>query len=104
MDAPLAISQEVGPCELHAAHSPITIVNERHHIFPVYLQKRVWGEERVNTRANICSTGHNTVHYAIDYYFKHGSWPANVVGKTRDLAQRAVALYEEARLANNQAV
>lgn len=96
MLGPLTVNQDVAPCELHTSHSPITIVNERHHIFPLYLQTRVWGEVQDQRKMVICSTAHNTVHFAIEYYFKNNKWPVNVVGKTRDLAELAITRYQEA--------
>lgn len=96
MLSPLAVSQELEPCVLHSSHSPITVFNERHHVFPEYLQKRVWGETRDKEVQSVCSTGHNTVHGAITYYLDKAAWPAYAVGKTREMAAEAVKRYKEA--------
>jgi len=85
-----SVSQDVRPCELHAVHTPVTVVNELHHAFPQEWQKDIWGEVRDKTLVSICSTGHNTIHAAIRYYEKHFEWPSYCVGKTRDLAVYAV--------------
>lgn len=97
------ITQEEGPCELHAYHNPITVINEGHHIFPQYLQIKVWGEVRDNRKANICATAHNTVHYGIEHYLANGVFPAHVRGKTRALAQLGIDRYHEALAAQQSA-
>lgn len=97
-DGPLGIQNDIAPCQLHASHTPITIINELHHIFPEFLQRRVWGKTVDQRKISICSTGHSSVHYAIDTYLRLGTWPSNIVGKTRDLAQLAIERYEASLL------
>jgi hypothetical protein len=75
----------------------VTIVNELHHPFPQEWQKELWGEVRDDRRVSLCATGHNNVHAAIAYYEKNKKFPAWCVGATRDLAERAFALYEAAK-------
>lgn len=80
------------PCVLHRFHSPITILNEEHHPFPQSWQRKIWGEVRDNLTESVCATGHNSVHYAIDYFEDTGKFPWWCRGKTRDMAERAFAL------------
>lgn len=86
----MSVSQDVRPCELHAFHSPVTVVNELHHAFPQEWQNDLWGEIRDKTLVSVCSTSHNTVHAALRYYDKTGTWPDYCIGRTRDLAQYAI--------------
>lgn len=89
----LGVTQDVRPCEIHATHSPITIINELHHVYPQFLQRRLWGEVRDETLISLCATGHNTVHYAINHWLKNGEYPRSVIGRTRDLVESAVNWY-----------
>ena len=88
---PRSVSQDDRPCELHATHTPITVVNELHHAFPQEWQKDLWGEVRDKTLISMCATGHNNVHAAIRYFTKYGEVPAWCVGKTREAVLYAVA-------------
>lgn len=94
--APMSVSQEESPCVLHRTHKPISVINEMHHPFPQEWQKDVWGEVRDKRMVSLCATGHNTVHAAISYYLKHSEYPSWCIGKTRDLAERAFELKNEA--------
>jgi hypothetical protein len=96
MLGPLAVLNKLKPCELHTFHSPVTVYNEQHHVFPEYLQKRVWGKTLDQTKVSICATGHNTVHGAITNYLDKGVWPDYAKGKTLALAKEAVKRYQEA--------
>lgn len=84
------IKQEVAPCVLHKDHTPITVINELHHVFPKEWQNDIWGEVRDNTRVSICSTSHNSVHEALRIYERDGEWPGWCRGATRDLAEQAI--------------
>lgn len=79
-------------CVLHSLHSPVTVVNERHHPFPQEWQRKIWGKVLDNRTEPLCATGHNNVHAAINYYIKQGAWPRWCVGATRDLGEQAFAL------------
>lgn len=96
MHAPESVSQEDKPCVLHTDHSPITVVNELHHVFPMEFQNDVWGEVRDNTRISVCSTGHNNIHAAIRYWDKNHRWPDWCRGMTRLYASLAVTRRDSA--------
>lgn len=93
----LEASQEEAPCVLHLNHSPITVINEMHHPFPQAWQRALWGEVRDDRVVSVCATGHNSVHAAISYKEKHGSYPSWCVGKTRGLAETAFTLRDAAQ-------
>lgn len=97
MDTLREVTQQEEPCVLHKVHSPITVINERHHPFPQAWQKNLWGSVRDNRTVSICATGHNSVHSAIVYYEKNGKYPEWCVGKTRDLAEEAFFLRAKAK-------
>jgi hypothetical protein len=80
------------PCVLHASHSPVTIINERHHPFPQAWQEQLWGEVRDDRVVSVCATGHNSIHYAIGIVERTGKYPSWCVGKTRDIVEEAFAL------------
>ena len=88
------------PCSLHRFHSPTTLVEADHHVVP-----QSWciaaGVPIDPETVDICATGHENVHYAIDLLVEHkGIVPWLLwehIGKAeRDCAtrgyQRAVAL------------
>ena len=81
--APRKVTQHDRPCEVHKYHSPITVINELHHIFPQEKQKRVWGEVRDNREVSLCGTGHNTVTQSWLYHDKHLEWPEWCIGESR---------------------
>lgn len=84
--------QTTRPCYLHRFHSPLTVVNEEHHPHPQEWQKALWGKVKDNRTVSLCATGHNTVHYCIDYFEKNGKYPLWCRGATRALVQRAFIL------------
>lgn len=85
--------QKDHPCELHISHSPITVINEGHHRFPQFLQRRVYGKVIDNRLIYICATSHNTVHDAIYSWEDDGHIPKWIVGKTKDLIEEGIELY-----------
>lgn len=89
------VSQDVEPCVLHDSHSPITVVNERHHVFPLYLQERKFGEGNTpdQEKRAVCATGHSNVHAAITQFLKTGIYPDWCRGRTRDMAEEAIRRY-----------
>lgn len=96
------VNQADEPCTLHKVHTPPTVINEGHHIFPEYLQARVWGETRDKRKQVICATTHNSVHHAIDTFLRHGVWPKEVRGSARALAKLGIQRYNEALAAKGE--
>lgn len=50
------------PCELVVYHAPTPVMTEGHHIHPVFLQMRLWGEVKDNTLKFVCSNCHDAIH------------------------------------------
>lgn len=92
---PLMISSQISPCVLHKDHSPVTIINELHHIRPLYLQRRLWGAERNDERWSLCATGHSSVHSAIESALGGHGLPRWCVSKTRDLVEWTLRWYAD---------
>jgi hypothetical protein len=74
-------------------------------VFPLYLQTRVWPEvqneasrAKNKMRISACATGHNTIHFLIDYYMEFGDWPEHPK-RTSEVhwAKMAIKLYEDAK-------
>jgi len=98
---PAKIMQDApgGACVLHGTHSPRNVISELHHVFPVYLQAKVWpdGKVRDPEKRPICSTSHNTVHYGLSYVLEHGTWPTDCArGSAHDLAAEGLRRYQAA--------
>lgn len=84
------------PCTLHRVHKPKSWVQEKHHIFPEYLQRKVWGETRDRETADICSTSHNTIHMIIERLERNGTIPKRVGRSDRALALEGWRRYQKA--------
>lgn len=91
------VAQWDAPCVLHKFHSPVTIINERHHPFPQSWQRALWGEVRDNRTVSVCATGHNSVHEAIRVFERTQKFPEWCIGSTRDLVEEAFRLRDQAR-------
>jgi aminopeptidase C len=89
------VSQYAEPCVLHKTHSPITVINERHHPFPQAWQIDLWGDVRDSRTVAVCATGHNSIHEAIRYHEQWNKFPDWCRGATRLLAQEAFDLRDE---------
>ena len=61
------------PCKLYTHHAPRVVRTQGHHVFPMYLQRRVWGEVRDETLMWLCGTCHDSVH----------EWLGWLLGETR---------------------
>lgn len=96
MLGPLAVSQNESPCALHGSHRPMTWSNERHHIFPLYLQRKAWGEERDDERFVTCATGHNNVHLCVEDLIAGRAFRYKYSRSEVRLAREGVRRYEAA--------
>lgn len=62
---------EDGSCHVHKHHGAAQpIYLQSHHVFAKYLQQRIYHDDTVrdNTRANLCGTAHDTVHFFLDHF------------------------------------
>lgn len=47
---------------MRKSHNPTPIRTQSHHRFPEYLQRRLWGETRLEERLDLCGTDHDSIH------------------------------------------
>lgn len=83
-------------CVLHRIHFPKPSRTHQHHRFPKYLQLRIWPTVRHPQVVDVCPTGHDDVHAALDAIFAGRPIPKGVGRKERELAHEAVMLYTQA--------
>lgn len=81
-------------CAIHRIHLPRPAGAEMHHVFPLFLQRRVRATD--NERVPLCGTGHSDVHYAIDAILAKRVIPRGVGRSELKLAQLAVTRYRNA--------
>ncbi len=102
MTGPLQVAFRM--CVAHRIHLPRPVLAELHHLFPLYLQHRVWASvdpmrpstARVTERVPICPTGHSDVHAALDALLLGSKVPRGVGRGELALAKRAMEMYERA--------
>lgn len=92
-----SIPHAKAPCVLHRTHSPITVINELHHVFPMEWQRAIWGEVRDKQTISVCSTGHNNIHEAHRIHKRTGEFPTWCVGETREWAAEGLRRRQEAQ-------
>jgi hypothetical protein len=81
------------PCRVHKTHLPASRINEKHHVFPQWLQALSPIEvtpSLANKTEVICSTGHNNVHAGLNEYITLGSWPVWLRDSQKYLATQAI--------------
>lgn len=92
-------------CTIHKTHKPTPASSELHHIFPLYLQARVWADvdpnrpstARNKDRVAVCGTGHSDVHLAIDALLATKRTPRGVGRTERALADLALLRFSDAK-------
>lgn len=87
------------PCELYAhVDSPRPLRTQGHHIHPVYLQNRIYGQIRDPQLKYLCGLCHDAVHEVIDWLLGEGRQPNPAPGrKTLAEARRTVDWYLAAK-------
>lgn len=50
------------PCQMRLSHNPTPIRTQAHHRYPQYLQRRLWGEVRLQETVDWCGTDHDSTH------------------------------------------
>lgn len=84
-------------------HKPVPLITELHHVFPVYLQARVWADvdpARPQTahnkdRINLCGNCHASVHVLLDAMLAAKTLP-KAPRKLVTFAMRGLAAYHAA--------
>jgi hypothetical protein len=87
-------------CIVHQIHLPVPAAVELHHVFPVYLQARIWktvdpvhpSTARDKERIPVCGSGHTDIHMAIDALIGKAKPPKGVgraeLGFAREAGKR----------------
>lgn len=52
---------------MRLSHNPRPIRTQAHHRFPQYLQRRLWGEVRLQETVDWCGTDHDSTHAWISF-------------------------------------
>lgn len=86
------------PCALYADHGSSTpVITQGHHVYPVFLQNRVYGEIRRGDLVWLCGTCHDSVHAWLYWLLKERREPTTAVPpRAQRLADVAFQWYEAA--------
>lgn len=85
------------PCELYAYHAPTVTRTQGHHIFPVYLQNRVYGRIVLPDLIWLCGNCHDSTHEWLSWLLGDARHPDPVPPpRARALAQKAFDWYTTA--------
>ena len=92
---------EDAPCELYRDHgSARPCRTQSHHRFPLYLQKRLWGEIRLQDRIAVCGTCHDNIHAYLDWLLGEAYEPRpHPPARAKTEAQRVLAWFVNAQAA-----
>lgn len=98
--APRQASANLQPCELYLDHgSSRPVITQGHHVFPVYLQNRVYGHIRDGKLAYLCGTCHDSVHAWLYYLLGERKVPLSTVpNRAKAMAEVAAAWYERTQV------
>lgn len=90
---PMTAAAHLRPCELYTDHGSATpVITQGHHLYPVFLQNRVYGEIRLPKLMWLCGTCHDSVHAQL--YWLLGERAAPQVLVPRRARQRALTAFE----------
>lgn len=89
------------PCVGAGRHRPVPLITEQHHVFPLYLQARIWTDvdatrpstAHVKEFANVCGNCHATVHVVLAAMLARTTPPAGVARKLVAIARRGFDAY-----------
>jgi hypothetical protein len=92
-------AQTSAPCTIHTRHDPFSRINQKHHVFPQWLQALVPNTNPLaptvaRETVTVCATGHANVHAAINTYITTRAWPAWARGRQKALATEAIYFCE----------
>lgn len=97
MTGPLQAQAASKPCTLYSDHgSARYCVTEGHHLFPEYLQKRVYGQTVLKNTVWLCSNCHENVHAWLYFLLGERQRPAPEPPiRAKRLAIQAYDWYQE---------
>lgn len=81
------------PCALVAYHAPTPVMTEGHHIHPVYLQNRLYGNIQDNELKYMCSNCHDAVHAWLYWIMGERRQPPNIGRAAKAEAERTYAWF-----------
>lgn len=94
---PLTAQATERPCELHKNHSPVVVRTQGHHIFPQYLQIKVYGKVLHEELLWLCGTDHDSLHAWLSYALGESYKPEQPVGyATQAQVERVLEWYRSA--------
>lgn len=85
-------------CILHKSHRPKPSRLQKHHRFPLHLQKRVVTVDLAAAKALdiMCADGHSDVHVMINALLVGGPRPRGIGAAEAAAARRAIKLFRDA--------
>lgn len=87
-------SATLRPCEMYVDHgSSVPVITQGHHVYPVFLQNRKYGQIQDGTLQFLCGTCHDSVHAWLYWLLGERAQPAPTPPRARLLAQRAYDWY-----------
>lgn len=97
LEAPRSASAAERPCELYLDHgSARPVVTQGHHVLPLYLQWRKWGEYRSEELLWLCGGCHDSVHAWIYHLMGERYQPPKPPARAVRRAELTVAWFREA--------
>ena len=93
LDQPRSAFATKRPCVLVKTHAPAPVITEYHHSKPVYLQRRLYGEERYDADTWLCSNCHEAVHAWLYWLLRERAEPKNVGRAAKAEAYRTYMWY-----------
>ncbi len=94
---PRTASAVLRPCELYKYHAPVPVITQGHHVHPVFLQNRVYGQIRDNELKWLCGTCHDTVHAWLYWLLGERAQPEGVGYSAKREAQATFDWYTLAK-------
>lgn len=82
-----------GKCYLHSVHVPRPAELHYHHVYPLWMQKKL-GLDGPGETVLVCPTGHNNIHNLIDRLLE-GDIPLGRRGVTGRLALHAFEWFKD---------
>lgn len=81
------------PCELYSYHAPVPTLTEGHHVHPVFLQNKLYGQIVDNELKYLCSNCHDSVHEWIYWLLGQRRNEPHVGRLAKEEAQRTYDWY-----------
>lgn len=84
------------PCSMYLDHgSSPPIRTQGHHIYPEYLQRRLWGKVSLTERIWLCGTCHDSIHAWLDHLLGEAYQPPNPPLRIKRHVEMVYAWYRQ---------